>query len=64
MAEPPDELDRQSPIPLYFQLGRILREEIRRSQADLKANTSLVNLAAQFGQATGAGTAISGAGHA
>ncbi len=29
MAEPRDELDRQSPIPLYFQVGRILREDIR-----------------------------------
>ena len=51
MAEPPDELDRQSPIPLYFQVGRILREEIRSgkyapgdclpTESDLRARFSV-----------------------
>ena len=42
----------------HFSFPAILREEIQQSQGDLKANTPLVNLAVQFGQATGGGSAL------
>lgn len=42
----------------HFSFPAILREEIQRSQGDLRANTSLVKLAAQFGQATGNAEAL------
>ncbi len=42
----------------HFSFPAILREEIQRSQGDLKANTSLVKLAEQFGHATGRDSAL------
>jgi hypothetical protein len=42
----------------HFSYPAILRDAIQRTQGDLQTNTTLVELAAQFGQATGKGTSL------
>ena len=42
----------------HFSFQEMLRQQIQRSRADLRANTLLVELARQFGYATGAGKAL------
>jgi len=42
----------------HFSFPAILRDAIQRTQGDLRANTPLVELAVQFGHATGAGTSL------
>lgn len=42
----------------HFSFQEILRQQIQKSRADLRSNTLLVELARQFGYATGAGRAL------
>jgi hypothetical protein len=42
----------------HFAFQEILRQQIQKSRADLRSNTLLVQLARQFGYATGAGKAL------
>ena len=42
----------------HFSFQEILRQQIQRSRTDLRTNTLLVELARQFGYATGAGRAL------